>query len=254
MSLHASSHDVMAEQTLQVARAVFPKGNPSRRRRDELGPISTHATLAALFSHTGRPAEAPAQLALMTLRPCAQGLSEAPAAEAVRARSDWTYALALERTDPGFEASVRSAFRPRLITGPAERRLVETMWTRFREQQCLQAKGRPRPDSTPVWAAIETLHRLGCVGDTRRPALHGLATAAPAGRHSWLPAVGFDRDRRRLAASRLAPERPARDALAEPMGTDGHPWLATLSDPAPPAWRRELPAIETRRQVGRQPV
>ena len=106
MSLPALPGNVMPEQTIQVARAAFPQGNPSMRMRDALGPIFTNPAFAALFSHTGRPAEAPAQLALITVRPCAAGLSDVQAAAAVRARIDWKYALALDVTDPGFDASV----------------------------------------------------------------------------------------------------------------------------------------------------
>src|SRR5919109_5291569 len=106
MSLHAPPHDVIPEQTIQVARAAFPKGNPYMRMRDALGPIYTNSTFAALFSPTGRPAEAPAQLALITIMQFAEGLSDAQAADAVRARIDWKYAL--ELTDPGFDASVLS--------------------------------------------------------------------------------------------------------------------------------------------------
>src|SRR5262245_43120955 len=92
MSLPASPCDLMPEQTIQVARAAFPRGNPFMRMRDALGPIYPHSTFAALFAHTGRPAEAPAQLALISVRPFAEGLSDAQAAEAVRARIDWQYA------------------------------------------------------------------------------------------------------------------------------------------------------------------
>ena len=99
MSLHALPCDVIPEATSQVARAAFPKGNPYMRMRDALGPISTNPTFAALFSHTGRPAEAPAQLALITVMPLAEGLSAAQAAAAVRARLDWPYALALAVSD-----------------------------------------------------------------------------------------------------------------------------------------------------------
>ena len=106
MSLHPLPCDVIPEQTSQIARAAFPKGNPSRRLRDALGPISTNPAFAALFSRTGRPAEAPAQLALITVRPCAEGLSDVQAADAVRARIDWKDALALDLTDPGCDASV----------------------------------------------------------------------------------------------------------------------------------------------------
>src|SRR5512133_3815576 len=104
MSLHPPPDDVIPEQTIQVARAAFPKGNSYMRMRDALGLISMNPPCAPLFSHTGRPAEAPAQLALITMMPCAEGLSDAQAADAVRARIDWKYALALDVTDPGFDA------------------------------------------------------------------------------------------------------------------------------------------------------
>jgi len=90
MSLHASPSDGIPEQTSQGARAAFPTGKPSRRLRDTRGPLYTHPHFAPLFAHPGRPAEAPAPLALLTIMPCAAGLSDAQAADAVRARSDWT--------------------------------------------------------------------------------------------------------------------------------------------------------------------
>jgi transposase len=249
MALHPPSCDVIPEQTIQVARAAFPKGNPSMRMRDPLGPIDMNPAFAALFSHTGRPAEAPAQLALITVMPCAEGLSDVQAADAVRARIDWTYALALEVTDPGCDASVLSAFRQRLITGHAELLLCETMLRLFRDQGLLNAKGRQRTDSTHGLAAIQTLNRLEGVGETLRHALNVLATAAPAWLQSWVPAVWFDRHSRRFADYRVPPEKPARSVLAEPLGTDSRQLPGALDDPATPAWLRQLPAIQTLRRV-----
>jgi transposase len=249
MSLHALSCDRIPEQTIQVARAAFPKGSPYMRMRDALGPIYTNSTFAALFSHTGRPAEAPAQLALITVMQFAEGLSDAQAADAVRARIDWKYALALDLTDPGFDASVLSEFRQRLIAGNAELLLFETLLTLLRERRLIKAKGRQRTDSTHVLAAIQTLNRLECVGETLRQALNALATAAPAWLQSWVPAEWFDRYSRRFADYRLPTERPARYALAEQIGTDGRQVLGAIYEPATPAWLREIPAIQTLRQV-----
>src|SRR5215510_14035746 len=81
------------------------KEQRSRRRRDALGPLSTHPTCATLLSHPGRPAEAPAQLALITVMPWAAGLSDAQAAAAVRARMDGQDAVALAWTAPGCAAA-----------------------------------------------------------------------------------------------------------------------------------------------------
>ena len=68
-------------------------------------------------SSTGQPAEAPAGSRWCWCLQFAESLSDRQAADAVRGRIDWKYALALELTDPGFDASVLSEFRTRLIEG-----------------------------------------------------------------------------------------------------------------------------------------
>ena len=67
MSLHASLGYVIPDETARIARAAFPKGNPYLRMRDTLGPIYTNSDFADLFPNDGAPAEAPAQLALITI-------------------------------------------------------------------------------------------------------------------------------------------------------------------------------------------
>src|SRR5829696_3667260 len=172
MSLDAPLAYIIPDETARVARAAFPKGNPYMRVRDTLGPIYTNPDFADLFPKHAAPAEAPAQLALVTVMQFAEGLADRQAADAVRARIDWKYALALELTDPGFDASVLCEFRQRLIAGAAELLLFETMLTLFREQGLRKAKGRQRTDSTHVLAAIQVLNRLECVGETLRQALN----------------------------------------------------------------------------------
>src|SRR3712207_5085693 len=94
------------EETMRVARAAFPHGNVSMRMRDELGSISTDEAFAPLFPTHGQPAEVPWRLALITVLQFAEGLSDRQAADAVRSRIDWKYALGLALTDAGFDASV----------------------------------------------------------------------------------------------------------------------------------------------------
>ncbi len=68
---------------------------------------------------------APWRLALVTIMQFAEGLSDRQAADAVRARIDCKYALSLELDDPGFDASVLSEFRTRLLEGGSERLLFD---------------------------------------------------------------------------------------------------------------------------------
>src|ERR671930_1618217 len=165
MSLHPQPIDPIPEETARVARAAFPKGKPYRRMRDDLGVFYQDEAFAALFPARGQPAESPWRVALVLVLQYAEGLSDQQAAPAVRGRIDWKYALSLELTDPGFDASVLSEFRSRLVAGSAEQTLLDTMLDRFKAKGLLKARGRQRTDSTAVLAAIRTLNRLECVGE-----------------------------------------------------------------------------------------
>lgn len=249
MSLRAPVCSVIPEHTAQVAHAAFPKGNPYLRVRDALGPIYSNAAFASLFSHEGRPAEAPAQLALVTVFQFAEGLTDTQAADAVRGRIDWKYALALELTDPGFDASVLCEFRSRLITGNAEVLLFETLLTTLRELGLVKARSRQRTDSTHVLAAIHALNRLELLGETVRQVLNRLATVVPEWLRGWAPSEWFERYGRPICDYRLPTGKAAREQLTCQVGEDGRRLLTTLYDPTAPAWLRELPPVQTLRQV-----
>jgi transposase len=127
MSLPLREIPPVPEETRRVARAAFPRGNISMRLRDERGAIDNAQLCAALFPIRGQPAASPWRLALITVMPFAEGLSDRQAADAVRSRLDWQDVLSLELTDPGFDHTVLSAFRTRLLAGEAERLLRDTL-------------------------------------------------------------------------------------------------------------------------------
>ncbi len=98
----------------------------------------------------------------------------------MRGRIDWKYALLrLELDHPGFDASVLSEFRTRLIAAGAETVLFETLLTSFHERRLLKARGRQRTDSTHVLAAVQVLNRLELVGETLRHALEHARRGGP---------------------------------------------------------------------------
>src|SRR3712207_6267049 len=105
---------------------------------DERGRLYADQDFAALFPVRGQPALAPAQLALVTLMQFAEHLTDRQAAEAVRARIDWKYALCLELDDHGFDYSALCAFRARLLAAEKEALLFEALLTRCREAGLLR--------------------------------------------------------------------------------------------------------------------
>jgi transposase len=141
-----------------------PNGCLAIRIRDALGEVFEDAQFAGLFAVRGRPAVPPARLALVSVLQFAEGLSDRQAADAVRARIDWTDALGLEVTDTGFDASVLSEFRARLLTDGQTQRLLHQMLERLRTQGLLVPGGRQRTDATCVVAAVREPGPAG-VGD-----------------------------------------------------------------------------------------
>lgn len=135
------------EETARVAHAAFPKGHPYLRLADELGALFTDELFAPLFPAHGQPACAPWRLALVTILQFAERLSDRRAADALRSRIDWKYVLRLELTDPGFDASVLSEFRTRLLDGQAEQLLLDTLLTWCRERQLVKVYSRVRNGS-----------------------------------------------------------------------------------------------------------
>ena len=249
MSLKPQTFNPIPEATLHVAEAAFPTPNVYMRMRDKFGSLYTDDTFAELFPAQGQPAQSPACLALITVMQFAEGLSDRQAADAVRSRIDWKYALGLELTDPGFDASVLSEFRGRLIAGQAELLLFETLLNRLRDAGLIKPRGQQRTDSTHVLAAIHTLSRLEFIGETLRHTLNTLAVVEPEWLRQHTPADWFDRYGRRFEDYRLPPGRPERYALAEAMGADGVQLLTALYAAKAPSWLRNIPAVEVLRRV-----
>lgn len=109
-------------------------------------------------------------------------LTDRQAADAVRSRPDWKYCLSLELTDAGFDHTVLSEFRTRLVAQMAEERFLEAILTSCKEHGWLKVRGCPRTDSTHVLAKIRALNRAECVVEMLCHALNILAVVAP----DWL--------------------------------------------------------------------
>ena len=250
MSLQPQAVYLVPEETARVARAAFPKGNNlAMRMRDHLGSIFDDQQFAALFSPTGQPALSPHRLALVTILQFAEGLSDQQAADAVRTRIDWKYALSLELTDPGFDSSVLCEFRSRLIVGEVEQLLFETMLTLSRDLGLLKRRGRQRTDSTHVLAAVQNLCRLELVGETLRAALNSLAVVAPAWLQAITPTDWYARYSDRCENYRLPDGESARQALALTIAADGFTLLKAVYAATAPACLASIPAVEVLRRV-----
>lgn len=80
-----------------------------------------------------------------------EGLSDRQAAAAVRWRIDWKSLLGLELTNPGFDHSVLSEFRDRLVADRAPRRLLDLILDRLRKADLLVRPTASAPIPRTSW-------------------------------------------------------------------------------------------------------
>lgn len=249
MSLQIEEEYKVPAETVRVAQAIYPEGNLYMRLYDTFGTLFVDQDFVSLYAADGQPAFSPVRLALVSILQYMEGLTDRQAADAVRTRIDWKYLLCLELTDRGFHHSILSEFRRRLLAGSLEQMILDKLLSHCREQGLLKVRGQQRTDSTHVLGAIRATTRLESVGETLRAGLNALAIAAPAWMrlHShpdWVKRYGP-----RIEEYRLPTSKAERRTYAETVGADGLQLLNAIyaSDDAP--WLRQIPAVETLRQV-----
>lgn len=249
MSVRPAKLEEVPEQTATVAKAAFPRANFCLKLRDELGPLYQNTDFSSLFSREGPPAIAPWRLVLVSILQFVEGLTDRQAAHMVQARIDWKYLLGLELTDTGFDYSVLSEFRARLIKGEPEKLLLDTLLEQLGERKLLKATGKQRTDSTHVLGAVRHLNRLEMLGETLRAALNALAVAAPDWLVAQIPVERFDLYGRRIEDYRLPQKEKEREAWAVEVGIAGFSLYQALRQAEDLDWLRELPNVETLRQM-----
>jgi transposase len=146
--------------------------------RDRLDGLWRDEDFQAWYPRDGRPGLSPAQLATVSVLQFLLDLSDRGAAEAVRCRIDFKYALGLDLDDPGFHHSVLGDFRDRLLEDERADRLLDLALARLKEAGLVRERTTQRTDSTHVLAAVRDLSRLELVTEAVRAALEELARTA----------------------------------------------------------------------------
>ncbi len=218
--------------------------------RDELGEVFADEAFAVAFADRGTPGWSPGRLALVTGLQMVENLTDRQAAEAVRDKISWKYALGLGLADTGFDFSVLSEFRARVAERGLEAKALDLLVAGLVDKGLIKPRGKARTDSTHVLAAVRDLNRLELAGESVRAALEALVAAAPDWVREVLDVPGWaDRYGVRVDSWRLPTAKTKRDALAAAYGTDGLTLLGAVYAADSPPWLAQLPAVETLRRV-----
>src|SRR6266542_1718042 len=168
----------------------------------------------------------------------------------VRDKISWKYALGLGLDDPGFDPSVLSEFRTRVVTHGLEERVLDLLLAALGGKGLVKAGGKQRTDPTHVISAVRDLNRLELAGESVRACLEALAVAAPGWLAQAVDVAGWSkRYSARVDSWRLPALKAKRTELALAYGRDGFALLGAVYAPAAPQWLRELPAVQVLRTV-----
>jgi len=218
--------------------------------RDQLGQWMADELFAAAFGVRGRPGWPPSRLAVVTVLQMAENLTDRQAADAVRTRLDWQYALGLALDDAGFDHSVLSEFRARVSEHGLEEVALDALLARLAAEGLVKAGGKQRTDSTHVLGAIRALHTAELAGESVRAALEALAAACP----DWLGNRFCLSDWTRRYGARIDSwgmpgGKAERGRLAIEYARDGYVLVAACYEGTAPLAARDIPAVQVLRTV-----
>lgn len=220
MSLQPISNLEIPALTKKIPLTSFPKGNPYIKLKDRLGNIFDDHLFKDLYPKVGQPTVSRWRLALITILQHGENLSDRQAADAVRSRIDWKYLLSLDIDDSGFDFSILSEFRKRLIDNDAQERIFNKILAKCKELKLIKERGKQRTDSTHVLSNIRIMNRIEVIGESFRAALNELATLEP----DWLSSIAkndwYDKYACRIENYRLPKSDDGKEDFALNVGYD----------------------------------
>lgn len=190
---------------------------------------------------------------LVLLLQFTENLTDAQAAEATAERIGWKYALGLRLEDSGFDSSVLSEFRARLVEHELSLLAFDRILQRCRELGLVKAGGKARTDCTHVISAVRDLNRSELAGESVRALCEVLSAVAP----DFLPAtvdlaVWARRYGPRVSCWSGPRTRGEREELAVQYGLDGRLLIEAINRQRERPWLRELPQVAVLCTVLRQ--
>lgn len=250
MSLKPRPPRPMPSELAMLGSKLLPTDSPYRLVGDELYEQYREADYVDLYHVEGKPGLSPVDLAFVTVFQYMENLSDRQAAEAVRVRLDWKYALHLPLDDQGFNFSVLSEYRDRVIRHKAEGRLFDRVLQQLQARGLVRQRGRQRTDSLAVLTKTRHLNRLERVVETLRLAVRSLLDMDPDWTLATVPPTWEEAYGVRCVAEKLS--EAERQALQARVGADGQWLLERLQADTTPAALRTLPAVEVLTTVWQQ--
>jgi len=240
----------MPEETGRIGQQLLEENNTYRLIGDKLFAKLNEQEFIDLYPSNGQPGLSPVILAFVTVFQFIEKLPDRQAAESLRMRMDWKYALHLPLAYAGFNFSVLSEFRDRLIAGEAEGRVFEVLVAQIREMGLIKEHGKQRTDSIAMLSKVRWMSRLELAVETLRLAVVCLVKVEREWSQGILPPSWEDKYGERFVMQRYT-EKEWREYEAN-IGNDGQWLLNRLVDGGAPAGLQELSEVKLLQTVWAQ--
>ena len=118
-------------ETADAAKSIFNLENVYLSIGDQLEGLTSDLELSDLDSTGGMRANTLCTFAMVTIFQYAEKMPDRQAAEALRRRTDWKYALHLSLVHPGLEPTSLCEFRQQLLTSSAGQEVLGELLARL---------------------------------------------------------------------------------------------------------------------------
>lgn len=250
MCLKARTPWPMPKETGEIVGKMLKADSLYKLVGDEIFFQFSDADYADLYPAEGAPAVSPVILGLVSIFQYVEKYPDRQAAEAVRMRLDWKYVLHLPLDYPGFDFSVLSEFRERLLNHQAEARPFDRLVAIFHAKQLIKERGKQRSDSLAMLTKVRHLSRLELVVESLRLAVSAALQANRTWGEASLPPAWEAWYGDRYVMERHRPEEW--DAYERTIGADGQWFLNQVEKAGAPAELKDLPAVQVLKTVWAQ--
>ena len=242
MCLKTQSPWPMPEETGRIGKMLLEEKDPYRMIGNQLFEKWQEEEFADLYSREGKPGYSPVILAFVSVFQFMERLADRQAAQALRMRLDWKYALHLPLEDAGFDFSVLSEFRDRVIEGKAEQRVFEKLVEEIQAMGLIKEHGKQRSDSIAMLVKVRRLSRIEMVVETLRLAVVALVAADREWCEEVIPPSWEEKYGERFVRQRYSEQEWK--AYEANIGNDGEWLLKRLKDGGAPAELQDLPEVQ----------
>ena len=237
-------------ETAAVGKVILKEASPYRLIGDRLFDRYREEDYADLYSTEGKPGISPVVLAFVTVFQFMERLPDRQAAESLRMRMDWKYALHLPLAYEGFDHSVLSEFRDRLLEHQAEGRVFEQLVQEFRSMGLVKERGKQRTDSIAMLMKVRRLSRLELVVETLRVAVGAILKVDRKWGEALIPPSWEEPYGERFVLQRHTKEEWAEHD--KHVGSDGEWLIARVTGEGAPAEIKSLPEVQVLKTVWAQ--